>query len=256
MEIKEVENLLSVSRSNIRFYEKEGLLDPKRGKNNYREYSEADVAMLKKIIICRKLNFSVEEISAMQKGELPLSDAAKENITRLEAEIEKLQGALETAKTLSAEQVTFEDMDEDRYWEMIQRSEADGKAFADICKDYLTFELLVLDNMWKYVFFHDFKKSRNKYGTLAACGILLLICTLRGIGKVVIWHEDFWSGFFYPILLFLLASVVFLPLYLLNKKAPKVARVVNTILLVLAIGILTICILTLVVGLILAVFQK
>ena len=31
VEIKEVENLLSVSRSNIRFYEKEGLITPERG---------------------------------------------------------------------------------------------------------------------------------------------------------------------------------------------------------------------------------
>lgn len=256
MEIKEVENLLSVSRSNIRFYEKEGLIDPKRGKNNYRKYSEADVAMLKKIIICRKLNFSVEEISAMQKGELPLSDAIGENIARLEAEIEKLQGALETAKMLSSEQVSFAELDEERYWDLIQRSEADGKAFVDICKDYLTFELQVFDTMWKYVFFHNFEKSRKKHGTLVACGILLLICTARGIGKVVFWHEDFWSGFFYPIFLFLIATVIFLPIYLLNKKVPKVARVVNTIIFILAVGFLALCILLLVVGLTLAVFQK
>ena len=32
MEIKEVEKLLSVSRSNIRYYEKEGLINPERKK--------------------------------------------------------------------------------------------------------------------------------------------------------------------------------------------------------------------------------
>lgn len=161
MEIKELENMLSVSRSNIRFYEKEGLIDPEREKNNYRNYSETDIAMLKKIIILRKLGFSVEEISDMQKGELLLPDAIKENIDRLEAEIEKLNGALETAKILSSEQTTFENLDEERYWDIITKSENDGKEYIDICKDYLLFELDSFDRMWKYIFFYDFKKDRQ-----------------------------------------------------------------------------------------------
>ena len=68
MEIKEVEKLLSVSRSNIRFYEKVGLLNPARKENNYRNYNEEDIDALKKILVLRKLGFSVEEISEMQKG--------------------------------------------------------------------------------------------------------------------------------------------------------------------------------------------
>jgi len=87
MKIKELEEMLSVSRSNIRFYEKEGLLNPIRKENNYRNYSEQDITELKKILILRKLGFSVEEISAMQKGELSLPDAASQNIDRLEMEI-------------------------------------------------------------------------------------------------------------------------------------------------------------------------
>lgn len=105
MKIKEVENLLSVSRSNIRFYEKEGLLSPEREKNNYRDYSEQDVITLKKILALRKLGFTVEEISSMQKGELSLTDAIYENISRLEKEITSLQGALEITKALSAEKL-------------------------------------------------------------------------------------------------------------------------------------------------------
>ena len=50
MDIKEVEKRLSVSRANIRFYEKEGLISPQRKENNYRNYSEEDIAKLKKNI--------------------------------------------------------------------------------------------------------------------------------------------------------------------------------------------------------------
>ena len=255
MEIKEVETLLNISRSNIRFYEKEGLINPKRGKNNYRQYSESDIAMLKKIIISRKLGFSVEEISAMQKGDLLLSDALKENIARLETEIEKLQGALETAKILSLEEVIFEDMDEERYWDMIRQSENNGKEFADICKDYLIFELHSFDNMWKYVFFYDFRKARKKFGAAIAYGLLLLICIIRGIVKMVFNHESFWNGFLYPLIIFLIGSIILLPIYILSKKAPKVAQVISMILFILAIAFLAVICLLILYGVIMLVFS-
>lgn len=254
MEIKEVENLLSVSRTNIRFYEKMGLLNPERNENNYRQYSESDIAILKKIIVLRKLGFSVEEISSMQKGDLSLSDALEKNIACLESEIEKLTGSLETAKVLFSEQVLFEDMDEDRYWNMIRHAENDGKEFTDICKDCLTFELRIFDNMWKYVFFHDFGKSRKKHGAAVACGILLLICIIRGIGSAVFWHESFWNGFLYPIIIFLIGSAITLPIYILSKKAPKTARVISVIIMILGIGFLAFCGLLILCGIIMSIF--
>lgn len=254
MEIKDVENLLSVSRSNIRFYEKQGLLEPERGKNNYRNYSDADIAMLKKIIVLRKLGFSVDEISAMQKGELLLTDAVKENITRLESEIERLKGALETAKVLSAEQTSFEAMDEERYWNDVTQAESKGKKFVDICRDYIFFEVDIFERMLKVCFSHDFKKSRKKHGALKACAILLLICFARGLSKMFIWHESFWDGFLYPAELFLLVSLLLLPIYILGKKAPKAASVIVTILLILMILFLALIAGLLIFGLIMAVF--
>lgn len=49
MKIKEVEKQVGLAKENIRYYEKEGLIKPERTANNYREYSEQDVAQLKKI---------------------------------------------------------------------------------------------------------------------------------------------------------------------------------------------------------------
>ncbi|MFA6783241.1 MAG: MerR family DNA-binding transcriptional regulator, partial [Sedimentibacter sp.] len=40
MLIKEIENLSGMERANIRFYEREGLITPKRLDNGYRDYSE------------------------------------------------------------------------------------------------------------------------------------------------------------------------------------------------------------------------
>ena len=47
MKIKEVEDLVGITKANIRYYEKEGLLNPKRNEeNNYREYTLEDVRSL------------------------------------------------------------------------------------------------------------------------------------------------------------------------------------------------------------------
>ncbi len=243
MKIKEVENLLSISRSNIRFYEQEGLLKPKRGENSYRDYSEEDVNELKKILALRKIGFTVEEISAMQKGELSLSDALCKDIERLEKEIISLQGALKIAKYLSSENISFETIDQDYLWDKIVQSEHNGLKYVDICKDYLKFEQNLLDIMWKYVFSHDFKKSRKKFGTTIAIGIVLLICVLRGILKVVIVHESFWDGFLYPFIIFVAGSIIILPIYILSKKAPKIASIISKILLIVGIIFISTCIL-------------
>lgn len=255
MEIKEVEKMLSVSRSNIRFYEKEGLLSPERKENNYRNYSKQDVAMLKKILVLRKLGFSVEEISSMKNGEISLSEATSQNISRLEKEIEDLKGALEVTKELSLAKSSFETMDQERLWCEISKAESDGKKFADVCKDYLMFELDMFDSMWKYVFFHNFKKSRKRYGVLISCGILLLICVIRGASKLFIWHESFWSGFLYPIEIFAVGTIIILPIYILSKKAPRPASIICNILLILGIGILVLCILIILYGVIREIFS-
>ncbi|MBO5196780.1 MAG: MerR family transcriptional regulator [Clostridia bacterium] len=231
MKIKELENLLYVSRSNIRFYEKQGLFSPERKDNNYREYTEQDIKVLKKIIIFRKMGFTVEEIKLIQNDELPFAEAITNAQQRIEDEIEQLNGSLKLIKQVAKENSSFDEIDFNEHWYAINESEKSGEKFVDICKDFLELELNSFDFMWKYVFFHDFKKTRAKHGTVIACGILLLLCILRGIGKVLIWKESFWSGFLYPFAVALAASIIILPLFLLSKKFPKVASVVATILL-------------------------
>ncbi|MCR5229198.1 MAG: MerR family transcriptional regulator, partial [Solobacterium sp.] len=50
MKINQVEELTGITRKNIRFYEEEGLISPKRNPaNGYREYSLQDVDHLNRI---------------------------------------------------------------------------------------------------------------------------------------------------------------------------------------------------------------
>ena len=94
MKINEAEELLGISKANIRFYEKEGLLTPRRGENRYRDYSEEDLDRLREIVILRKLGISVQDIKQILDGELLLGNAMTANIANLEAQISQLTGAL------------------------------------------------------------------------------------------------------------------------------------------------------------------
>ena len=63
MKINEVEALVGITRKNIRFYEAEGLLSPRRNsQNGYRDYGETEVEVLRRIKLLRKLGLPLEEI--------------------------------------------------------------------------------------------------------------------------------------------------------------------------------------------------
>lgn len=230
MKIKELENALSISRSNIRFYEKQGLFSPERKDNNYREYTERDINVLKKIIVLRKMGFTVEEIKLIQNDKLPFKESISNVQQRLETEIEQLNGSLTLVKQISKEHSSFDEIDIIKQWDAINESEKSGEKFVDLCKDFGELQLNSFDFMWKYAFFYDFKKSRERHGTIIACVILLLLCVLRGLTA-----ESFWSGFLYPFVIPLVGSIIILPLFLLSKKFPKIASIIGTILLGLII---------------------
>ena len=63
MRIGEVAERTGLSISNIRFYEKKGLIEPDREQESkYRDYTEEDVKRLKEIILYRKMDMPIETI--------------------------------------------------------------------------------------------------------------------------------------------------------------------------------------------------
>ena len=99
--------MLGISRANIRFYEKQGLLSPARKDNNYRDYDDDDVKLLKKIIVLRKLGVGLEEICGLENGEKQLDNVLNENIQKLETEISRLEGSLELSKLIAESNAVF-----------------------------------------------------------------------------------------------------------------------------------------------------
>ena len=60
MKIGQAAQLTGLTISNIRFYERKGLLEPERNdQSKYRNYSEQDIRRLKQIILYRKMNMPI-----------------------------------------------------------------------------------------------------------------------------------------------------------------------------------------------------
>lgn len=59
----EVQDKTNLSRKAIEYYEEKGLVHPKKLENGYRDYSDGDVEVLKKISLLRNLGLSISEIA-------------------------------------------------------------------------------------------------------------------------------------------------------------------------------------------------
>lgn len=95
MNIKQAEQLSGVSRRNIRYYEQEGLISPTRNReNDYREYSQEDIEVLKKIRILRMVDMPLDQIREVLQGTKTLTDAAKIQKDRLEEKARELETAI------------------------------------------------------------------------------------------------------------------------------------------------------------------
>ena len=93
MNISQLETVLGLPRASIRFYEKEGLLSPERLANGYRDYSQADVETLRRIKLLRALGLPLEDIKALQAGELRLGEALRTQEERLRREAAEREAA-------------------------------------------------------------------------------------------------------------------------------------------------------------------
>lgn len=133
--IKEAEELTKVTSQNIRYYEKQGLLAPKRDKeNSYRLYSEEEISRLKLIRLFRKLGMPIGEIRRMFEGDISLEEAIGDQISRLQSQKEELTAALEFCGRIKENQLA--DVDPDLYLEEMEQEEKRGLVFMDFVNDY------------------------------------------------------------------------------------------------------------------------
>lgn len=132
MKINEVEALVGISKKNIRFYESEGLLSPQRNlENGYRNYAEADVAVLRQIKLLRKLGLPLEEIRSLQSGRITLSDAMRRHQVTLERETQNLLEARALCVRLEQEAPMLDQLDAGALLAEMEQMEQEGTRFMD-----------------------------------------------------------------------------------------------------------------------------
>ena len=135
MNISEIEKITGISKQAIRFYEKEGLISPKRNQDNqYREYDENDVKTLKMIYVFRKVGLSLDEISKVLKDEISINDAMNKRRAEIIKERKEQEQLIEFCDSLKLQSKEW--IDVDKYVNIIQEEEKKGNKFFEILDEY------------------------------------------------------------------------------------------------------------------------
>lgn len=122
MTIKEVEELSKMTRANIRFYEKEGLITPQRDPNGYRNYTEQDVDILKRIRLLRTVHLGLEEIRSLSEKESELTDVLLIHLRTLKKEQKDLEQSRVICEQLCRDQAAYESFDAEHYFNLLEKA--------------------------------------------------------------------------------------------------------------------------------------
>ena len=135
MKINQVEELVGITKKNIRFYEEQGLLNPKRNpENGYRDYHTEDVERLLKIRLFRKPAVPIEDIRTLLNEEITLRQCMEKHLVYLNHE----QHNLEILKKICTELTKFSEdlmrLPVADYLEEMDKLERSGVVFMNIEK--------------------------------------------------------------------------------------------------------------------------
>lgn len=132
MKINEVEAQVGITKKNIRFYEDQGLIAPRRNtQNGYREYGEEDVERLRQIKLMRKLGVPLEEIRNMQSGIHTVGDGMRRHLVTLERDRKNLEQSMELCRLLTQREERLDTLDAGALLERMEQMEREGATFLD-----------------------------------------------------------------------------------------------------------------------------
>ena len=146
---KQVEELTGMSRQNIRYYERQGLLEPAREDGNaYRDYSGEDVRRLKLIKMLRMLDMPLKEIENVINGTVSIQEAAARQQEELEQRQRQLQAAISVCGSLQKEKDGKVDVD--GYLDKMEKMSGAGGGFARFMDDYKQVVLEERERMFSF----------------------------------------------------------------------------------------------------------
>ncbi len=159
MKINQVEELVGITKKNIRFYEDKGLICPERNlENGYRNYTLDDVEQLNKIKLLRKLDIPIDTIRQLQENKISVDECMEEHIRKLSHKQHELDTIKEICQIIAdAHGNGIQEVDATKYLEDMQRLEEGGTNFMNVEKT-------------------DVRKS--KLGPIIAAIVCLLFCVV------------------------------------------------------------------------------
>lgn len=190
MRISEVAEKTGLSISNIRFYEKKGLIGPDRDKDSkYRNYTEEDLALIKQILLFRKMDFSIETISHIINKKLTIETAIQNQITELEEKRDSIQSSIDLCQKIAGDG-QYSSLDTDYYLSYVKEEEKKGRVFG-LLNDLLD----EVSDYYDYCFwntpFAGFAMSGTRYGKTLSVILLavMLLMPLIAIGEDLIKEQ-------------------------------------------------------------------
>ena len=184
MKINQVEELVGITKKNIRFYEEQGLLCPERNpENGYREYTLRDVEQLRRVKLLRKLDIPCEQIRLVTTGGLTLSECVWDQKRKLELRSRDLSHMQDFCVQIAETEADFNTLNAADWLERMKTLEKGGVQFTDTSKS-------------------DVK--RRKWGAVLSAAVSILF--MAAFVCIILWanHED-------PIPLGLLIFVILIP---------------------------------------------
>lgn len=190
MRISEVAEKTGLSISNIRFYEKKGLIGPDRDKDSkYRNYTEEDLDLIKQILLFRKMDFSIETISHILNNKLTIEAAIQNQITELEEKRDSIQSSIDLCKKIAGDG-QYSSLDTDYYLSYVKEEEKKGRVFGQL-NDLLD----EVSDYYDYCFwntpFAGLAMPGTKYGKALSVILLavMLLMPLIAIGEDLIKEQ-------------------------------------------------------------------
>ncbi|MCR4990410.1 MAG: MerR family transcriptional regulator [Lachnospiraceae bacterium] len=135
MKINQVEELVGITKKNIRFYEEQGLLNPERNpENGYRDYSLTDVESLLKIKLLRKIDVPIDEIRKLENGSITFNECMEKQTKTLANERDNVELMMGLCEKMSNEVSDYTKIDASTYLDELKQLEKGGAVFMDLEK--------------------------------------------------------------------------------------------------------------------------
>ena len=166
MTTHEVEEMLSITKKTLIYYENEGLVKPARDSNNYRNYSQEDVSRIKFILLLREMDVTIEEIKQIINDKKSIRDV------------------LENKKDMIKKQhLDLENIDE-RINNYIKRRKV--KIAVDHVLDYGT----IYDRLYFYKDYLQYEQTKINYSDIKY--FKLSMSSSRGLMRVLVVHMNYY----------------------------------------------------------------